>query len=95
MVEKVSRDISHASKDLASAGRTWAKSTTKFVEDVTPKVSATVDDGFEKASKTFTRTMRNINTQTKPQQARLLKAYRSFLSKQVELIEKRLKKLKK
>ena len=94
VVEKISRDISHASKDLASASKTWAKSTTKFVEDVSPKVSATVDDGIEKASKTFTRTMRNINTQTKPQQVRLLRAYSLFLSKQVDLIEKRLKKLK-
>lgn len=93
-VEKISRDISHASKDLASASVTWAKSTTRFVEDASPKVSATIDDGIEKASKTFTRTMRNINTQTKPQQVRLLRAYRLFLSKQVDLIEKRLNKLK-
>ncbi len=93
-VEKISRDISHASKDLASASKTWVESTTKFVERVSPKVSATIDEGLERASESFTRTMTNIGLQTKPQQVKLLKAYRSFLSKQVDLIEKRLKKLK-
>jgi len=93
-VEKISRDISHASKDIASASKTWAESTGKFVKDTAPKVSSTIDDTIKRASETFEKTMTTIGTETKPQQVKLLKAYRSFLSKQVDLIEKRLQKLK-
>jgi polyhydroxyalkanoate synthesis regulator phasin len=93
-VEKIRRDLSHASKDLASAGKTWVESTSKFVQEVSPKVSATIDEGLEKASETFKRTMTTIDTQTKPQQVKLLQGYMTFLSKQVDAIEKRLKKLK-
>jgi gas vesicle protein len=93
-VDKIRRDISHASKDLASAGKTWVDSTAKFVQDVSPKVSATIDESLEKTAETFKRTMTTIDTQTKPQQVKLLRAYKSFLSKQVDAIEKRLKKLK-
>ncbi|TMI54881.1 hypothetical protein E6H15_05115 [Candidatus Bathyarchaeota archaeon] len=93
-VEKIRRDITHASKDLASAGKTMVGSTSKFVQDVSPKVSATIDESLERASETFKRTMTTIDKQTKPQQVKLLKAYRLFLSKQVDAVEKRLKKLK-
>ena len=93
-VEKISRDIGHASKDLASASKTWAESTSKFVKETAPKVSSTIDETVEKASESFEKTMMSIGTQTKPQQVKLLRAYKSFLSKQVDLIEKRLQKLK-
>jgi gas vesicle protein len=93
-VDRIRRDISHASKDLASASKTLVESTSKFVQDVSPKVSATIDESLEKASDTFKRTMTTIDTQTKPQQIKLLHAYKSFLSKQVDAIEKRLDKLK-
>ena len=92
-VEKIRRNITHASKDLASAGKTVVGSTSKFVQDVSPKVSATIDDSLERASETFKRTMTTIDKQTKPQQVKLLKAYRLFLSQQVDAVEKRLKKL--
>ena len=93
-VEKISRDLSHASKDLASASKTWAESTSKYVKDVAPKVSSSIEETIVKASETFEKTMTTIGAETKPQQVKLLKAYRSFLSKQVDLIEKRLQKLK-
>jgi hypothetical protein len=93
-VSKIRRDLSHASKDIASAGKTWVESTSKFVQETSPKVAATIDDSLERAADTFKRTMTTIDTQTKPQQVKLLQAYRTFLSKQVDMIEKRLKKLK-
>ena len=93
-LERVQRDIDHARRDLASASKNWVDSTNKFVQDVSPKVSHTIDDTLEKASETFKRTMSGIDTQTKPQQVKLLRAYRSFLSRQIDLIEKRLEKLK-
>src|SRR5438132_1498304 len=68
-------------------------STSKFVQDKAPKVSATIDETLEKTSETFKRTMNTIDAQTKTQQIKLLRAYRSFLSKQIDVIEKRLKRL--
>jgi len=93
-VEKISRDLGHASKDFASASKTLAESTGKYVKEVAPKVSTTIDDTVKRASETFEKTMTTIGAETKPQQVKLLKAYKSFLSKQVDLIEKRLQKLK-
>ncbi len=93
-VNKIRRDLGHASKNIASASKTWAKSTSKFVQDVSPKVASTIDESLEKASQTFKHTMTTIDTQTKTQQVKLLQTYRSFLSKQVDAIDKRLKKLK-
>ena len=82
------------SEDLASASKTLVGSTSKFVQEVSPKVSTTIDESLERASETFKRTMTTIDKQTKPQQVKLLQAYRLFLSKQVDAVEKRLKKLK-
>ena len=82
-VDKIRQDLTHASKDIG-----------KFVQETAPKVAATIDESLERASQTFDKTMRTIDTQTKPQQIKLLQAYRTFLSKQVDAIEKRLNKLK-
>jgi hypothetical protein len=86
--------MDHARRDLTSASKTWVDSTSKFVQDTGPKVSATIDETLEKTSETFKRTMTAIDTETKTQQVKLLRAYKSFLSKQVDVIEKRLKSLK-
>jgi gas vesicle protein len=94
-LERIRRDMEHARKDLSSASKTVVDSTSKFVKETSPKVSATIDDTIEKTSETFKRTMTRIDSETKPQQVKLLKAYRSFLSRQVDVIEKRLEKLKK
>ena len=92
-LERIRRDMDHARRDLASASKTWVDSTSKFVQDKAPKVSATIDETLEKTSETFKRTMNTIDAQTKTQQIKLLRAYRSFLSKQIDVIEKRLKRL--
>lgn len=93
-LERIRRDMDHARRDLTSASKTWVDSTTKFVHDTGPKVSATIDETLEKTSETFKRTMNAIDSETKTQQVKLLRAYKSFLSKQVDVIEKRLKNLK-
>lgn len=94
-VERIRKDIDHLGKDLTTASRNWKESTEKFVKDVTPKVSATLDETIEKTSETFKRTMSAIDRQTRRQQVRLLRAYKSFLSRQIDVIEKRLKRLRK
>src|SRR5207237_4787397 len=91
--EIIRRYMDHARRDLASASKTWVDSTSKFVQDKAPKVSATIDETLAKTSETFKRTMNTIDAETKTQQVKLLRAYRSFLSKQVDVIEKRLKRL--
>jgi len=88
-LERIRRDMDHARRDLASA----VDSTSKFVQDKGPKVSATIDETLEKTSETFKRTMKSIDAETKTQQVKLLRAYKSFLSKQIDVIEKRLKTL--
>jgi ElaB/YqjD/DUF883 family membrane-anchored ribosome-binding protein len=93
-LERIRRDMDHARRDLASASKTWVESTSKFVQEKAPKVSATIDETLDKTSDTFKRTMNTIDTETKTQQVKLLRAYRSFLSKQVDVIENRLKRLK-
>ena len=93
-VKRIRKDIDHLGRDVTSVSRNWMDSTEKFVQDVTPKVSATLDETMEKTSETFKRTMSAIDRQTRQQQVRLLHAYKSFLSRQVDVIEKRLKKLK-
>jgi len=88
-LERIRRDLDHARRDLTSA----VDSTSKFVQDKGPKVSATIDETLEKTSETFKRTMKSIDAETKTQQVKLLRAYKSFLSKQIDVIEKRLKRL--
>ncbi len=92
-LERIRRDMEHARRDLASASKTWVDSTSKFVQDKGPKVSATIDETLEKASETFKRTMTTIDADTKTSQVKLLRAYKLFLSKQVDVIEKRLNRL--
>jgi gas vesicle protein len=94
-LERIRRDMEHARKDLTSASKTVVDSTSKFVKETSPKVSATIDETIERTSETFKRTMTRIDSETKPQQVKLLKAYRSFLSRQIDVIEKRLERLKK
>ncbi len=86
--------MDHARRDLASASKNWVDTTSKFVQDKAPKVSATIDETLDKTSETFKRTMNTIDSETKTQQVKLLRAYKSFLSKQVDVIEKRLNRLK-
>jgi chaperonin cofactor prefoldin len=81
------KDLQQLSKDLFVASKTLKTSTEKFVQDTGPKVSA----GLEETVETFRRTMTTIDKQTKPQQAKLLRSYKKFLTKQVDFIEKRLK----
>jgi hypothetical protein len=93
-LERIRRDMDHARRDLASASKNWVDTTSKFVQHNAPRVSATIDETLEKTSETFKRTMNSIDSETKTQQVKLLRAYKSFLSKQVDVIEKRLNKIK-
>jgi DnaJ-domain-containing protein 1 len=59
-----------------------------------PNVVNSLDSTFDKASKGLTDALNNIDKRTSKEQAELLKAYRSFLQKQTEIIEKKMASMK-
>ncbi|MDG6978212.1 MAG: DUF5320 domain-containing protein [Nitrososphaerota archaeon] len=59
-----------------------------------PKVANALDGSFDKTSKTLTDTLEAIDQRTGNEQVELLKAYRSFLQKQSEIIDKRIESMK-
>jgi hypothetical protein len=59
-----------------------------------PKVVNALDGSFDRASKALTDTLKTIDKGTAKEQAELLKAYRSFLDKQAEIIEKKMASMK-
>lgn len=87
------KEIEKVRKDLVTATKGWKRSTEKFVQDMSPKVQATLDETMEKTALAFRQAMSTIDKQTRGQQVALLRGYKTFLSKQVDMIEKRLKKI--
>ncbi len=73
----------------------WKKSTAKVVQDTAPKVSKALDETMTKAGEVFNRTMNIVDKEARETQVDFLRFYRSFLSKQVDFIDRRLKKMKK
>ena len=59
-----------------------------------PKVVNTLDSSFDKGSRVLTDTLRTIDRETSQEQLELLNAYRSFLQKQTELIERKMTSIK-
>jgi anion-transporting ArsA/GET3 family ATPase len=60
-----------------------------------PKVVNTLDSSFDKATQGLTDTLKTIDKRTAKEQAELLKAYRSFLQKQAEIVDKKMASMKK
>lgn len=89
------KEIEKVKQDVAATTKTWMDSTDKYVKEVSPKVAKTIDETIDKTSTAFRKAMTAIDKQTKPQQIALLRNYKSFLSKQVEMLDKRLKELTK
>ena len=59
-----------------------------------PTVANALDSSFDKAAKGLTDTLDTIDRSTAKEQAELLKAYKSFLQKQTEIIERRVASMK-
>jgi len=93
LLRVVRNEVQKFSKDLATATQRAVDSTEKAVRHVSPRVTGTLDEGMKDASESFRRVMGSVDSQTKKQQVKLLQAYKLFLSKQADAIEKRLKKL--
>ena len=89
------RELEKLRKDFTTTIRTWARASSKVVQDVTPKVSATIDETVEQATAAFRKTMSAAGKETKQFQVSFLTSYKTVLAKQMELIEKRIKELSK
>lgn len=91
----VRREANKVSKDVAAATKTWAKTTSKAVQDMTPKVAATINETMEQTSKAFRKTMTSLGKETKQAQVSFLRSYKTVLEKQMGFIEKKLQDLTK
>ena len=87
------KEMQKVTKDLAAATQEIVQSTEKVVRNYSPKVAATLDETMKDTSQAFRKAMSSLDNQTKGQQVKFLRSYKSFLSKQVDLVEKRLKKI--
>lgn len=79
-------------KDLLTGGESWKKTAQKAVQESGPKVSKALDELIAKADEVFNRTMVTVDKQAQDTQISLLHVYRSFLERQVEMVDQRLKK---
>lgn len=91
----VRREAAKVSKDVATATKTWVKTTSKAVQNATPKVSAAIDETMEQTSVAFRKTMTSLGKETKQVQVSFLRSYKTVLEKQMGFIEKRLQALAK
>jgi len=93
LLRTVREEVRKITRDLATATQGVVESTEKAVRDVKPKVAATIDQTMKETSDAFHQAMAHVDKQTKSQQVKLLRSYKSVLSKQAEIIENRLRKL--
>lgn len=91
----VRREMRTFKKDLLTGSEGWKKSAQKAVQESAPKVSKALDELITKAEEIFNKTMATVDKQAHDRQVDLLHAYRSFLDRQIELVDQRLKKIKK
>ncbi len=92
-----SREVGERAKETVKSVRELLRAVKNAVHDQlrrgAPTVVNALDRSFETTSKTLLETLRVIDKKTNKEQTELLRAYQSFLQKQVELIEGRLKVL--
>ncbi|MBI3023720.1 MAG: hypothetical protein HYY68_08395 [Thaumarchaeota archaeon] len=92
-----SREVGERAKETVKSVRELLRAVKNAVHDQlrrgAPTVVNALDRSFETASKTLLETLRVVDKKTNKEQTELLRAYQSFLQKQVELIEGRLKVL--
>lgn len=82
-------------KDFLTGGKSWKTSTEKIVRETGPAMSAAIDDAMNRTSELFSKTMTIVEKQTHDTQIDLLKAYKGLLSRQINMVDRRLKQMKK
>jgi len=68
-------------------------STHRAFEKAAPALQRSIDKSMEAGTKGFNATMKSIDGATKGDQVKLLRAYRKFLSGQVDYVDSRIKAL--
>lgn len=86
-VRAKARQTAKSAGELLDAVKKAAKTS---LQKTAPKVSDALDASFDKASKGLADTLKTIEKTTSKEQVELLKAYKSFLQKQTEIVDKRL-----
>jgi signal transduction protein with GAF and PtsI domain len=90
-----------SSKEVKEKLKTTVKSVKELMEVVvkathaeitskSPKLVHTLDSSIDKASGAFTDALRTIDKRTLKEQRTLLEAYKTFLNKQIELLDRKL-----
>ena len=74
-------------KELLKTAKTAAHSE---LSKTVPKAKNALDRSFDSASKGLAETLGFLDRRTSREQVELLRAYRAFLTQQIELIDKRL-----
>ena len=69
------------------------KATHEQLTRTAPRVARTLDKSFDRASRSLSDTLKLISKKTNREQLELLKAYRSFLQKQTEFVEAKIRAL--
>ncbi len=69
------------------------ESTHKALEKAAPAVAKSIDSSLETAAKGFNTTIKSIDGATGGDQVKLLRAYRRFLSGQVDFVDSRIRDL--
>jgi hypothetical protein len=92
-----SEDLSEKAKQTIKAFKELLEkaeeSTERALVRAAPKVQKSVDASLDTAAKGFTATMKAIDGATSREQLELLRAYRKFISGQVELLDSRIRTL--
>jgi len=94
-----SQEVKTKAKETLRSVKELLKAVTESVDAElkknAPKVASTLDRSFETASKSLTDTLGVIDKKTGKEQLELLKAYRSFIQKQAEIVQGRISGLEK
>ncbi len=88
-----------SSEEVKAKAKETAKNAGELLDAVTraararlsrevPNVADALDSSFAKASKGLTEALKTVDEMTRKEQAELLGAYRSFLQKQTEIIDR-------
>jgi tRNA(Glu) U13 pseudouridine synthase TruD len=81
-------------KSVKELVRAVTKATHEQLNKTTPKVVNALDESIKKASKDLSDTLQAIDRRGAREQIQLLSAYQSFLQKQIEMIEGKIRALK-
>jgi hypothetical protein len=90
-VRKKTKETVKAVNDLVEA---WTRNVHENLSKNAPKAMHSLDDSLDKASKGLSDALKTIDSRTSREQGELLKAYKSFLQKQTEFIDRRMASMK-